>query len=189
MNAHAQLEKRYTLAQAKVEAADEAFAAESAVLLQRLLGRSPEQRFAALEAEAKNLTDGDRRALLRSLQGGAQPARQITAATASPWAVWRSRLPYNVVPLAIGAFSILLGIALLWVAVSRTPDRVAIAVVKSDTAFRWQLPGGGTSADVIRPGQRYTVVQTTRDKVLIRGWVAGTGYAHAEIPAEWLQAP
>lgn len=189
MNARARLEERYTLAQAQVAAADEAFAAASAAVLRRLLGGSAEQRFAALEAEAINLTLEDRRVLLRSLREGAPAPRTITAAPASTWAVWRSRLRYRVASLTLAAVSVTGLVGLASLANSRTPTRWVTTAVPYDVPVSWHGPSGGSTDGVLKAGQGYGLVRRIGGDAVIRSWVAREGYAHARVPAHWLQTP
>ena len=103
------LEERY---RAAIRAADEAAAALAAASkrhLDVLLKAKPEARFAALADASSPLTPEDRGRLLQSLRGQAQPVRPITAATASRLAIWRSRLPYRVVPMAMWAITLVAG--------------------------------------------------------------------------------
>lgn len=182
------LEQRYAAAaQAATEAAT--FVAEvSSKHLTGLLRASLEKRFAALAETGSVLTPDDRAKLLASLKGQAAPSRPISATTASRWAIFRSRLPYRVVPIAIRAFSgvAFLGLGLL--AWHRTPEQwVTIKDTKAATT-QWRLPDGTMMARSPTTDTRYALLRRDGQIGVVRAWLPGRGYAEARVPIDDLQA-
>ena len=185
--ARSTLEERYAAAQRAERAAADHVAQVSAQALAKLLRGGPEARFAALADPASCLTPEHRGQLLASLRGQAAPARPISAATASWWAIWRSRLPYRVVPLAlrgIGAAA-LIGLGLL--AWHRTPAGWVTITGRQALLAPWQLPDGSRSETTLTPGQHYPLVRWEGEVGILRLWLPGRGYAETRVGRAYLQ--
>lgn len=181
------LEERY---RAAVRAADEAAAAVAAASkrhLDGLLKAKPEARFSALAEASSPLTPEDRGRLLQSLRGQAQPVRPITAATASGFAIWRSRLPYRVVPMAMWGIILVAGLGLVGLARHRTPEGSVTIAAREAMPTRWQLPDGGGLDGILRPGERYALVRWEGEVGRLRKWYPGYGYAETLVRQGYLQ--
>jgi hypothetical protein len=182
------LEERY---RAAVQAADEAAAAVTAASkrhLDGLLKAKPEARFSALAEASSPLTPEDRGRLLQSLRGQSQPTRPITAATASGFAIWRSRLPYRVAPMAMWGLTLVAGLGLVSLARHRTPEGAVTIAAREALVTRWQLPDGGTVDGILRPGERYALVRWEGQLGRLRKWYPGYGYAQTLVGQGYLQA-
>lgn len=181
------LEERY---RAAIRAADEAAAAVAAASkrhLDGLLNSKPEARFSALAETSSPLTPEDRGRLLQSLRGRGQPARPITAATASRLAIWRSRLPYRVVPVAMWGITLVAGLWLVLLAWHRTPEGSVTIAGRDTLSTRWQLPDGGALEGILRPGERYVLVRWEGQVGRLRKWYSERGYAETLVGEGYLQ--
>jgi hypothetical protein len=183
----AALQTRYAAARRAADEAAARVAEASTRELNALLRAKPDARFAALADPASVLTPEDRARLLASLRGQSAPARAISAATASRWAIWRSRLPYRVVPLTLrgtGAVG-LIGLGLL--AWQRTPEVWVTPVGRQALPTSWRLPDGGRSDGTLNPGQRYALMRWQGATGVVRLWLPGRGYAETGIERIYLQ--
>lgn len=186
-SARSTLEDRYVAARRAAQAAADHVAQASAQALTKLLRGGPEARFAALADPASALTPEDRAKLVQALSGQAAPARPIPASTASRFAIWRSRLPYRVVPLTIrglGAVA-LAGLGLL--AWQRTPAGWVSIAGRQALPVSWRLPDGNRSDGILSPGQRYPLVRWDGEVGRLRLWLPGRGYAETQVGRIHLQ--
>lgn len=180
--------QRIAEARAEAKAADVADAKASKTLLEQLLRQSVEKRFAAFEGEAKKLTPADRRALLASIKDAKAPKRiALAGGTASRLAIWRSRLPYRVGGIAVGAIASVLIVAAIVVAARSTPSHAVMIVTDDPIAAEFKSPGGRVLADRLQPKTPYGVVSEGGGKTTLRLWVAQMGYATATVPSDWLR--
>jgi len=170
------LELRYRDASRVAEEANAHVVGMSERQLAGLLRGKPAARFAALGDPTSPLTPEDRAKLLQSLEGQVPPARPITAGTASRLAIWRSRLPYQVVPWTVRGLSVLAVIGLGLLAWHRTPERW---LTFTGAAFigHWRLPDGSILDRALVPNERYALVREEGEAGLLRLWVPGRGYA------------
>lgn len=182
------LEQRYAAAaQASKDAATFVTDA-SAKHLTALLRARPEARFAALAETGSVLTAGDRSKLLASLKGQGAPARPISATTASRWAIFRSRLPYRVVPITVQVLSGVVVVVLGLLAWHRTPQQwVTIKSLKAPTS-QWRLPEGTVMTGPPTMDIRYALLRREDTVGVLRAWLPGRGYAEARVPIDDLQA-
>lgn len=171
------LEERYRAAIRAADEAASALATASKRHLDGLLRAKPEARFSALAELSSPLTPEDRARLLQSLRGQNQPARPITAATASRLAIWRSRLPYRIVPVAMWSLTLVAGLGLVGLARHRTPEGSVTITGREAMTTRWQLPDGGALEGILRPGERYVLVRWEGPVGRLRKWYPGYGYA------------
>lgn len=182
------LEQRYAAAAKAATEAVTLVAEASAKHLAGLLRSSTETRFAALAETGSVLTPDDRAKLLASLKGQAAPSRPISATTASRWAIFRSRLPYRVVPIAIKAFSGVAFVGLGLLAWHRTPEQwVTIKNTKAPTT-QWRLPEGAMISGPPSTDTRYALLRYDGTTGVLRAWLPGRGYAEARLPIDDLQA-
>lgn len=175
------LELRYRDASKVAEEANAHVVGMSERHLTGLLRGKPAARFAALGDPTSPLTPEDRAKLLQSLEGQVPPARPITADTASRLAIWRSRLPYRVVPWTVRGLSAVTVIGLTVLAWHRTPERWIEITGTAALPVRWQLPGGGYEDDRLNPGEHYVLVRQEGTSGLLRRWYPGRGYAEARV--------
>lgn len=183
----AALDARYAVARQAAEAAEDAVRQASAHHLATLLRAKPEARFAALAGNVSILTPEDRTQLLTSMRGGAPPSRPILAGTASRWAIWRSRLPYRTVAVAVRGLLLLAGLGLGALAWHRTPERWVSLAGDKVLNTRWQWPGSQITEGVLRPGERYVLVRREGEVGLLRHWSAEYGYAETRVPLAYLR--
>lgn len=169
------LERRYRSAAEAAEAAASHVVEASARHLAALMRGGAAARFAALADTASPLTPEDRGKLVNALQKQAPNARPIIAGTASRLAIWRSRLPYQVVPWTVRGLSVLVVIGLGLLAWHRTPERW---LTFTGAAFigHWRLPDGSILDRTLVPGERYALVREEGEAGLLRLWVPGRGY-------------
>ncbi|MGX9984670.1 hypothetical protein [Methylobacterium fujisawaense] len=183
----ATLDARYAAARQAAKAAEDAVRQASARHLADLLRAKPEVRFAALVDNVSILTPEDRTQLLTSMRGGAPPSRPILAGTASHWAIWRSRLPYRAVALAVRGLLLVAGLGLGALAWHHTPERWVSIAGDRDLSSRWQWPGGQITEGVLRPGEHYLLVRRDGEVGLLRHWSAEYGYAEIRVPLAYLR--
>jgi hypothetical protein len=181
------LDARYAAARQAAEAAEDAVRQASTRHLAGLLRAKPEARFAALSEGASVLTPRDRARLLSSLRGAAPPSQPILAGTASRWAIWRSRLPYRVVPLTVRGLFLLAGFGLGVLAWYRTPERWVSITGDKVLNTSWQQPGGRITEGILRPGERYVLVRRDGEAGLLRLWLPEYGYAETRVPPAYLR--
>lgn len=180
--------QRIAEARAEAKAAGVADAKASKMLLEQLLRKSVEKRFAAFEGEAKKLTPADRRALLASIKDAKAPKRvALAGGTASRFAIWRSRLPYRVGGIAVGAVVSIFAVAAIVVAARNTPSHAVMIVTDDPIATEFKSPGGRIVPDRLQPKTPYGVVSEGDGKTTLRLWVAQMGYATATVPSLWLR--
>lgn len=181
------LEQRYAAAGKSATEAATYVAEASAKHLAGLLRSSTEKRFAALAEAGSVLTPDDRAKLLASLKGQAAPSRPISATTASRWAIFRSRLPYRVVPIAIKTFSVIALLGLVLLAWGRTLEQwVTIKNTKASTT-QWRLPEGPMISGPPSTDIRYALLRRDGEIGVIRAWLPGRGYAEARVPINDLE--
>lgn len=182
------LERRYVAAAQTAQAAVAFVTDASAKHLTALLRSRPEARFAALAETSSVLTPDDRIKLLASLKGQAAPARPISATTASRWAIIRSRLPYQVVPITIRVLGGVALVVLGMLAWHRTPEQwVTIKDAKAPIT-QWRLPEGTAMTGLPSTGARYALLHRDGAVGVLRAWLPGRGYARARVPIDDLQA-
>lgn len=165
-------------------AADEANAhvvATSERHLARLLRGTAAARFAAFDDPTSPLTPEDRGKLLQALERQPAPARPISAGTASRLAIWRSRLPYRVVPWTVRGLSVVLVVSLGVLAWYRTPKRLIQITGTDALPVLWRLPGGEYQDSRLKPGEHYVVVREEGTQVLLRRWFPGRGYGETRV--------
>lgn len=155
--------------------------------LDELKRRSVEDRFKALGENAPELLPQHRRELLRTLQGQ-EIARSvpINAGFASRWELFRARLPYRVVPLALIGFTSVIGIGLVQLSRTRTPAYWVVSRYTEPVQATFTLSTGQLAFDRLEPGERYAVLPRDAGTANLRRWVPGTGYATAQVPSLWL---
>ncbi len=144
--------------------------------LSRLLRGTAAARFAAFDDPNSPLTPEDRGKLLQALERQPAPARPISAGTASRLAIWRSRLPYRVVPWTVRGLCAVLVVGLAVLAWHRTPERSIQVTGRETLPVRWQLPGSDYQDSRLNPGERYVVVREEGTRALLRRWFPGRGY-------------
>ncbi|APX85908.1 hypothetical protein BV511_15065 [Methylorubrum extorquens] len=181
------LERRYADAAQAATASDAVVTEASAKHLAVLLRAQPDARFAALEEASSILTLPDRGKLLASLKGQAATARPISAGTASRWAIFRSRLPYRIVPITIKALSAVAVVGLGLLAWHRTPEQwVSIrASIASNT--QWRLPEGTVMTGAPTTDARFALLRRDSRIGVVRAWLPGRGYAEARVAIDDLQ--
>ena len=175
------LEQRYLAAIQAAEAAAAHVTDASGQPLSKLPRASPQAKFKALAEASSPLTPEDRGKLLQSLNGHSPPSRPITAATASRLAIWRSRLPYRIVPLAMRGLILVTGLGLGLLAWHRTPERWMKITGQEVLSTRWQLPNGEIIEGILKPGERYVLVRREGKIGLLRSWYPGRGYAETRV--------
>jgi hypothetical protein len=154
--------------------------------LDGLLKARPDARFAALAEAESVLTPEDRLALLDSLRNAEASHRPIRAGTASRLAIWRSRLPYRLVPIGLGLGSALLLFGLALVAWYRTPERWVTLRGAEPQPIGWRMPDGMRVAGRLDPGSRALLWRRDGADGVLRSWVAQSGYAEARVPLSLL---
>lgn len=181
------LEQRYLAAIEAAEAASAHVTDASNRHLAKLLRASSEAKFKALAEASSPLTPEDRGKLLQSLNGQSPPSRPVTAATASRLAIWRSRLPYRIVPLAVRGLILVAGLSLGLLAWHRTPERWMTIASQQVLSTRWQLPNGETIDGTLKPGERYVLVRREGEAGFLRSWYPGRGYAETRVLLGYLK--
>jgi hypothetical protein len=179
---------RVAVARNEAEEARVAEAKASKAVLDKLLRQSVEKRFAAFESEAGKLTPVDRRTLLASIKNADLPAQRApVGGTASRFAVWRARLPYQVGGMA--ASGIALGLALIGVivAIRNTPSHAVEIVTTHPVPAEFRRADGVIVADRLEPKTRYVAMSERGGQTLLRLWLPRQGYATASVPSDWLR--
>ena len=173
------LEQRYRDIARAAEEANASVVELSERHLARLLRGPVAARFAAFDDLNSPLTPEDRVKLLHALERQPPPARPISGGTASRLAIWRSRLPYRVVPWTVRGLSAILVVSLVVLAWHRTPERSIQITGREAMPVRWQLPSGDHQDSRLNPGERYAVLREEGTRALLRRWFPGRGYGEA----------
>lgn len=173
------LEQRYRDIARAAEEANASVVELSERHLAQLMRGPVAARFAAFEDPNSPLTPEDRVKLLRTLERQPPPARPISAGTASRLAIWRSRLPYRIVPWTVRGLGTVLVLGVTVLAWHRTPERSIQVTGREVLPVRWQLPGGDYQDGRLNPGERYAVVREEGTRALLRRWFPGRGYGEA----------
>ena len=179
---------RVAVARTEAEEARGAEAKASKAILDKLLRQSVEKRFSAFESEAARLTPADRRMLLASIKNADLPARRApVGGTASRFAIWRARLPYQVGGLA--AFVVATGFAVigLTVAIRNTPSHAVEIITTYPVPAQFRRADGVIVADRLEPEIRYVAMSERGGQTLLRLWLPRQGYATASVPSDWLR--
>jgi hypothetical protein len=179
---------RVAVARTEAEEARVAEAKASKAVLDKLLRQSVEKRFAAFESEAGKLTPADRRTLLASIRNADLPVQRApVGGTASRFAVWRARLPYQVGGFAASGVALSFALIGLIVATRNTPSH-AIEIITTDAiAVQFRRADGVIVADRLEPKTRYVAMSERGGRTLLRLWLPQQGYATASVPSDWLR--
>ena len=159
------------------EKSDKERESESEKELKRLLQRSPSEQLDALDSN-EILIPEQRRKLVEHLEGlisGPKALETVSAAMATWWEVWLSRLPYRIVSwtakgLVISAFA-----AAALVAYARTPKDMVVSVYDEDMKLKWTF-NGEEFADVLHARQAYGRMAISGDWSQLRVWEPSLGY-------------
>ena len=185
------VEGRYGAAEAAATAARkvvrDALVAESKALLDQLLKKSVKERFEELEKPNLKLIPADRRKLVRSLQDGEPPRREIVATMASRLEIWRSRLPYRVFPMAVLGISFAVAVFLAATAYRHTPQEWVAVATSQTFSIQASGPDGYTRDLDVSPGERYALIRVEGGQGILRYWLPGQGYAEFRLPVENLR--
>lgn len=185
------VEARITQAAEAMQRAATAAERDSRAALDRLVARTPDQRFAALEDGAPQLLPEHRRELLNSLRdpgvGPEAPALRVGVRHASRIAVWRERLPYRARRLTRDALLLVCLTLALGLAYRRTPTAWVEVQGTQDVRASWIMPNGRIDGDRLVAGRAYALMRQTGDEAELRDWRPGEGYAEARVPVAWLQ--
>ncbi|MFH6782165.1 hypothetical protein [Methylobacterium sp. MA0201] len=176
------------MARTEAQQASVAEAKASKAVLDKLLRQSVEKRFAAFESESGKLTPADRRTLLASIKNADLPAQRAPlGGTASRFAVWRARLPYQVGGMAASGIALGLAAIGLIVAIRNTPSHAVEIVTTYPVPAQFRRADGVIVADRLEPRTRYVAMSERGGQTLLRLWLPRQGYATASVPSDWLR--
>lgn len=179
---------RYAAAKTEAEAASAAVERASKERLEVLKRAAPSEQFRAFESDDGQLTPEHRRALLKHLRETPAKTVSVAATTATRLEIWRSRLPYRAVPIAVTGLAIGMAAVLFFLASRNTPRRaVQIANAEDLVGVTWTGPDGRRLFDDrLIAGRRYGLVNEDDGGAILRDWRPGHGYAVANIPKTYL---
>ncbi|WP_158809657.1 hypothetical protein [Beijerinckia sp. L45] len=183
---------QYAAAEAQAAAARKADAAAkreaSKKALDRLLKKPMSERFESIADPKLALTPAHRRELVRSLENAVPEQRAIIATTASRFEIWRARLPYRVIPLAMAGAVIIALFASAVTAYRHTPKQWVVIDSTEPVRVDWTSPEGLMSSETAAPGSKYVLARIEGNVAILRYWVSGTGYAEGRVPLQYLRA-
>ncbi len=164
--------------------------------LERLKGAPIEKQFKAL-GDTKELEPEHQLELRASLEARVEKAEKeaekerqkssapVSAGFASRFKIWRSRLRYRVVPIAIKSLIGVAFLAAVCVAYARTPRDVVVSRYGKDVAWTWTLNGVPFDG-VFSIRTTYARMRINGTDSTIRQWYSGVGYAEAVVPNDAL---
>ena len=185
------VDEEIAAARAEDESARKERLAASKKLLDSLKRAAAKKQFEAIGGES-GLEPEHRRELIAHIDATTTPQETpkvapIAGGVATPFEIWRSRLRYRIVPVAVKAFVGLAFVGALGVAYLRTPDDLVVSAYENDVAYTWTF-NGRQYAGPLRVRHPYARMSVGAQQSVIRDWLPSLGYAQAVVSNEALVA-